>query len=141
MTAVREGGKMAKQGSDGGFFDRMFRPLKKQRVTLTKAGKGQAPLRKGKAARKAGRKAQAAEKARPMTAREKQVRELKMLANIGKQDPERLAGIISRMLLEGQRKDEADRQMFERLIWEKIEKRQPDRGAQEAEGGTDDGAD
>lgn len=127
---------MAKQ-KHGGFFDRMFRPLKKQQVTLTKAGKGQAPLRKGKTGQKAGRKAQAAEKARPMTAREKQVRELKMLANIGKQDPERLAGIISRMLLEGQRKEEADRQQFERLIWEKIEKRQGRSDAGEPEAGKD----
>ena len=126
---------MAKNSSSGngspGFFDKMFRPLKKQRLTLTKAGKGQAVLRKGKS-RKAGKKAQAVEKARPSTAREKQVKELKMLANIGKRDPERLAGIISRMLTEGQMKDEEDRQRFERLVWEKAEKKKP---PTEGEGG------
>ena len=126
---------MAKQDSGGGFFNRMFRPSKKQRVTLTKAGKGQAPLRKGKARKPSTKRAQAAEMARPMTGREKQVKELKLLANIGKQDPERLAGIISKMLLDGEQKEEADRLRFERLIWEKAEKKRPASDPAEPEAG------
>ena len=129
---------MAKRSSSGNgspsFFDKMFRPLKKQRLTLTKAGKGQAVLRKGKP-KKAGKKAQALEKARPSTAREKQVKELKMLASIGKRDPERLAGIISRMLMEGQMRDEEDRQRFERLVWQKAEKKKPATEAEDGAGG------
>ena len=123
---------MAKQDSGGGFFDRMFRPLRKQRVTLTKAGK-QAPLRKGKPRKPSDKKGQAAEKARPMTGRDRQLKELKLLANIGKQDPERLASIISKMLLDGQEKAEADRLKFERLIWEKAEKKKPERGPSDQE--------
>jgi hypothetical protein len=131
---------MAKQDSGGGFFDRMFRPLKKHKVTLTKAGK-QAPLRKGKPRKPSEKKAQAAEKARPKTGRERQLKELKLLANIGKQDPERLAGIISRMLLDGQEKEEAERLKFERLIWEKAEKKKPDPGPPESgEAGEDSSA-
>ena len=106
------------KGGSGGFLGKFVRPWTKQRVTLTKAGKGQAPLRKGKArkAKKSG------EPAQPMTRRERQIKELKTLASIGKRDPERLAQMISRMLLEGMQKEEADRMKFERLIWEKAEK-------------------
>ena len=113
---------MAKKGNgkrqSGGLLGKLVRPWGKQRVTLTKAGKNQAPMRKGKT-----RKAKKSEtSARPTTRRERQINELKTLAKIGKRDPERLAQMISRMLLEGMQKEAADRVKFERLIWEKAEK-------------------
>ena len=92
-----------------GFFTNIFRPWKRQRVTLTPLGKRSAPAGKtrakkgkkaaakvkGKKARKASpRKAKKAAAA-PTTARERQVNELKTLAKIGRRDPERLASIIS----------------------------------------------
>ena len=131
---------MAKRGSNGAdsFFDRMFRPLKKSRVSMTKAGKSQAPLRKGKGTKKGDKAARATEKTQPLTSREKQVRELKMLADIGKRDPERLAGMISRLLLDGQEKDEAARQKFEQLVWEKAEKRKSPTDSEEGSANEDD---
>ena len=59
----------------------------------------------------------------PKTYREKQIQELKTLASIGKKNPERLAGLISKILQEAQDKDEDARLKFERLIWEKAEQR------------------
>ena len=104
---------MAKKGDgkrqSGGLLGKFVRPWGKQRVSLTKAGKKQAPMRKGKA-----------KKAK--TRRERQIRELKTLAKIGKRDPERLAQMISRLLLEGMQKEAEDRVKFERLVWEKAEK-------------------
>ncbi len=105
---------------EGGFVNKLIRPWKKQRISLTRAGKKVAPMRKGKASKKQ-------EESTPNTARQRQIQELKTLANIGKRDPERLAGIISRMLMEADMKDEEARLRFERLIWEKAEKRKPDK--------------
>ncbi len=108
------------KGAPEGFVNKLIRPWKKQRVSLTRAGEKVAPMRKGKASK------QKQAESTPNTARQRQVRELKTLANIGKRDPERLAGIISRMLMEADMKDEEARLRFERLIWEKAEKRGAD---------------
>ncbi|MDA0746739.1 MAG: hypothetical protein O2954_09470 [bacterium] len=122
---------------DGGFLDRFFRPWKTQRVSLTKADGKQAPLRKRKAApKKAVAKAapkKTVAKAVPKTMRERQVQELKTLASIGKRDPERLAAIISRILNEAKEQDQEDQLKFERLIWEKAEKRKPQRPEKEGD--------
>ena len=116
------------KGSDkvGGFFDR----IKKHRVTLTQAGKSLAPLRKRKTEKptkkgKAKLKAKASAKKRPMllpTRRERQVNELKTLANIGRRDPERLAAIITRMLMDEAEQNERERVKFERMLWKRAEK-------------------
>ncbi|MEE2754573.1 MAG: hypothetical protein VX910_11370 [Candidatus Latescibacterota bacterium] len=121
------------KGSDkaGGFFDR----IKKHRVTLTQAGKSLAPLRKRKTEktakkakkRKVKPKAKACAKKRPMslpTRRERQVNELKTLANIGRRDPKRLAAIISRMLLDEDEQNERERLKFERMLWRRAEKQE-----------------
>ena len=102
-----------------GFVDRLLRPWKAERVTLTRAGKKQAPLRKGKA----GKKQAAPKKPAPTTPRQRNLREIQTLMAIGKRDPERLAGIISRMLQEMNLKDEEAKLRFERLIWEKAERK------------------
>lgn len=116
------------KGSDkaGGFLDR----IKKHRVTLTRVGKSLAPQRKRKVektTKKVKAKAKASSKKRPMslpTRRERQVNELKTLANIGRRDPERLAAIISRMLLDEDEQDERKRLKFERMLWKRAERRQ-----------------
>jgi len=112
-------GRKPKQGSLGHLMDKLLRPWKTQRVTLTQPGKQQAPMRKGKAPAKK----KAVKKAKPLTVRERQVKELQSLANIGKQNPERLAQIISRMLQEATLQDEEDKLRFERLVWQKVDKR------------------
>ena len=91
---------MAEENGKGkapeGFFNSILRPLKKHRVTLTKAGKSALPMRKksAKKVKETKGKAKPAAKKKPialMSQRERQVNELKTLANIGKRDPERLA--------------------------------------------------
>ena len=123
------------KGSDKeeGFFDR----IKKHRVTLTQVGKSLAPLRKTKTentTKKAKPKAKASSQKRSMslpTRRERQVNELKTLANIGRRDPERLAAIISRMLLDEDEQDERERLKFERMLWKRAERHQkpPEEGS------------
>jgi hypothetical protein len=108
-----------------GFFGRIFRPRKKQRVTLTRPGAKQAPMRRGKA--KTGQTAE--KEAVPPPAR-KAVKELQTLLAIGRRDPERLAGIISRMLREEDEKNTQAKLKFERLIWEKAEGKKPSRDAE-----------
>jgi hypothetical protein len=115
--------KNPKKKPRSGLMDKLMKPLKKQQVTLTKPGKTQAPMKKGKAVAK-----KRVTPAPPKTMREKQVQELKTLASIGKKNPERLAMIISKILQEAQDKDEDARLKFERLIWEKAEQRKPKRG-------------
>lgn len=118
------------KGSDppGGFFGNLMRPWIKQRVTLTKPGKGVAPVKgRAKKAKKAAKKAKPAKKkvaqAKKLpTKKERQVNELKMLAKIGRRDPERLASIITKMLLEEEQQTQEDRRRFERLVWENAEK-------------------
>ena len=93
-----------------GFLTNILRPWKRQRVTLTQIGKravdGKARVKKTKKSKKPrktkkGKKAVAKKTASaPATARERQVSELKTLAKIGRRDPERLASIISKMLLD-----------------------------------------
>ena len=114
--------KNSKKKSRSGFMDKLMKPLKKQKVTLTKAGQSQAPMKKGKVVKK-----KKATPTPPKTFREKQVQELKTLADIGKKNPERLAGIISNILQEAQDKDDDAKLKFERLIWEKAEQRKPKR--------------
>ena len=114
-------GKGRKKKPSEGFMSKLFRPWKSQQVTLTQAGKKQAPLRKGKASKKAASDKQ--EKPAAPTARQRNVREIQTLINIGKRDPQRLAGIISRMLLTAHEQEEEARLKFERLVWEKAEKK------------------
>lgn len=117
------------KGPESGFFGSLFKPLKKHRVTLTKAGKSLAPLRKGKAAPKPAKKAKKAKKAqagkKPVTLpsrRDRQIKELKTLASIGRRDPERLAAIITRMLMDEDEVKERERLKFERMVWKRAEK-------------------
>jgi hypothetical protein len=56
------------------------------------------------------------------TRRERQVNELKTLANIGRRDPERLAAIITRMLMDEDEQNERERLKFERMLWKRAEK-------------------
>lgn len=119
--------KDKKNGKPEGFLGSFLRPLKKHRVTLTKAGKSLAPLRKGKAKPKKdknapAKKAKPAKKPALLSRRERQVNELKTLASIGKRDPERLAAIITRMLMDEDEKEERERLKFERMVWKRAEK-------------------
>ena len=107
---------MGKKNKPKGLMDRLLAPL--QRVTLTEAGKKQAPMRKGSPVKKAAAKAPPV----ALTARTRQARELKTMYDIGVKNPERLARIISRMLQEANLKDEAAQLKYERLIWEKADK-------------------
>lgn len=106
---------MGKKPNRKSWADRLLSPLK-QRLTLTEPGKKQAPMRKGKAVKKPVKKV-----AKPLSNKERQVKELKTMYNIGVKDPERLARIISKMLQEANRQDEEAQLKFERLIWEKAE--------------------
>lgn len=102
-----------------------------QKVTLTEPGKKQAPMRKRKVAKKASKKSvkKAAKKvakkasAQPLSVKERQTKELQTMYKIGVKDPERLARIISRMLQEAMIRDEENQLKFERLLWEKAEKK------------------
>jgi hypothetical protein len=103
-------------GKPKGFFGNFLRPIKKHSVTLTRVGKSLAPLKKGKA--KPAKK-------KPITLlsrRERLVNELKTLANIGKRDPERLAAIVTRMLMDEDEQNEQKRLKFERMVWKRAEK-------------------
>ena len=114
-------GKQRKPKAEAdGFLGKVLRPWKTQQVTLTEAGKKQAPMRKGRASKKKGGPKKA-KKLGPLSTRERQVREIQTMVTIGKQDPERLARIISRMLQEAWETDEEAKLRFERLIWEKAE--------------------
>ena len=117
----------------GGLLNTILGPLKKHRVTLTRAGKSAAPMRKGKATSKKAKKAKKAKKGKTksaqkkkpialLTQRERQVNELKTLANIGKRDPERLAAIVTRMLMDEDEIKERERLKYERMIWKRAEK-------------------
>jgi chorismate mutase len=130
-------------GKAGGCFDR----IKKHKVTLTRAGESLAPLRKRKSekpAKKAKKgkgkpKAKAAGKKKPISLpsrRERQVNELKTLANIGKRDPERLAAIITRMLMDEDEQSERERLKFERMVWKRAEKhdKPPEEGGDDGPG-------
>ncbi|MDP6042681.1 MAG: hypothetical protein QGG64_29290, partial [Candidatus Latescibacteria bacterium] len=59
----------------------------------------------------------------PLSMKDRQARELQTMFKIGSKDPERLARIISRMLQDAMRQDEEDQLKFERLLWEKAEKK------------------
>ncbi|MBT4138138.1 MAG: hypothetical protein HOE48_09495, partial [Candidatus Latescibacteria bacterium] len=65
---------MGKKPGRKGWADRLLDPLK-QRLTLTEPGQKQAPLRKRKSAKKAVKKAALA----PLSARDRQVKELKTM--------------------------------------------------------------
>lgn len=116
---------------EGGFFDSILRPLKKHRVTLTRAGKSLAPMRKRKATSKSLKKAKkpkakaAGSKKKAitlLTRHERTVNELKALASIGRRDPERLAAIITRMLMDEDEMKERARQKYQNMLWKRAEK-------------------
>ena len=124
-----------------GLLSSFLKPLKKHRVTLTRAGKSDAPMKKGKA-NKAKKAKKGAAKGVKKTKKpialpgrhERQTNELKTLANIGKRDPERLASIITRMLMDEDEIKERERLKYERMIWRKAEnygQPPPDDGAGE----------
>ena len=99
------------------FLDRVLRPWKTQRVTLTRAGKKRAPIREGR-----GRQA-SAKGPETLSPRKRTIKELKTLLAIGKRDPERLAGIVSRLLHEDRERELNAKRAFERLVWEKAEQK------------------
>lgn len=111
---------MAKKPNRKGWADRLLGSIK-QHITLTEPGKKQAPMRKGQPVKKAAKKP-AKKIAQPLSTKQRQVKELKTMYDIGIKDPERLARIISRMLQEANMQDEEAQLKFERLIWEKAEK-------------------
>jgi len=98
-----------------------------QKVTLTEPGKKQASMRKSKATKKTAKKSakKAAKKAasEPLSSKSRQARELHTMYTIGTKDPERLARIVSRILQEAMIQDEQNQLKFERLLWEKAEKK------------------
>ncbi|MDA0709641.1 MAG: hypothetical protein O3B73_05445 [bacterium] len=110
---------MGKKPNQKGWADRLLDPFK-QRLSLTEPGKKQAPMRKGKTAKKPVKKV-----IEPLTTKARQVKELKTMYDIGVKDPERLARIISKMLQEANRHDEEAQLKFERLVWAKAEKQKP----------------
>ena len=120
----------------------MLKPLKKHRVTLTRAGKSDAQMKKGKAKKDAAKGLKKTKKPIALPGRhERQANELKTLANIGKRDPERLASIITRMLMDEDEIKERERLKYERMIWRKAEnygQPPPDDGA--GEGSKNNGA-
>ena len=124
-------GKRRKSNSNG-LLDKLFRPWKTSRVTLTQPGKKQAPMRKGKRAEKTVKKVRKI--AAPLSAKERQTKELKTMYRIGKQNPERLAQIISSMLAEAFMNEQDSKLKFERLLWEKV-----DKGGVEAESSDEEG--
>ena len=129
----RDRQKKQKPEAPPGLFEKLLRPWKSQRVTLTQAGKKQAPLRRGKSAKQ---KEKAAPGERPAsTPRQKQLRELQTLLTIGKRDPERLAAIISRLLHESRQREESAKLRFERMVWEKAEEGEKEDEERDAGGG------
>ena len=112
---------MGKKSNNKGWTERLLRPLK-QRLTLTEPGKDQAPMRKGQTAPKTTKKT-VKKTVAPLTAKQRQVKELKTMYGIGVKDPERLARIISRMLQKANQEEEEAQLKFERLIWSKAEKK------------------
>ena len=124
-------GKRRKSNSNG-LLNKLLRPWKTSRVTLTQPGKKQAPMRKGK--KKTVKKVKKI--AAPLSAKEKQVKELQTMFRIGKQDPERLAQIISSMLAEAFMEEQDSKLKFERLLWEKVEKGNVEGESSDEEGGS-----
>ena len=129
----RDRQKKQKPEAPPGLFEKLLRPWKSQRVTLTQAGKKQAPLRRGKPAKQ---KEETAPRERPAsTPRQRQLRELQTLLTIGKRDPERLAAIISRLLHESRQREESAKLRFERMVWEKAEEGEKEDEERDAGGG------
>ena len=124
-------GKRRKSNSNG-LLDKLFRPWKTNRVTLTPPGEKQAPMRKGK--KKTVKKVKKI--AAPLSVKEKQAKELQAMYRIGKQDPERLAQIISSMLAEAFMEEQDSKLKFERLLWEKVEKGNGQAESSDEEGGS-----
>ena len=146
-TSEMADGDKKKRGNEPpeGFFSNIFRPWKRQRVTLTKIRKGLEPTRKARSkktakegAKKTIAKQRSPEKGSPgkateqkpgkLTAKQRQVNELKTLAKIGRRDPERLASIITKMLMEEEEREQTSRLKFEQLIWEKARKKDSEEG-------------
>ena len=98
-----------------GLIGKFLQPWKSQRVSLTKAGKNLAPLRK-KSTKKTAKKVE-----KPLSSRERQAKEIQTMVKIGQQNPERLARIIAGMLQEIRIQEENEKLKFERLIWDKVE--------------------
>ena len=112
--------KRKPKASSNGLIGKFMQSLKSHRVTLTKAGKNLAPLRKGKSTKKAPR-----EVSKPLTRRERQAKEIQTMVKIGQQDPERLARIIAGMLQEIRHQEEDAKLKFERIVWDKVENPKP----------------
>lgn len=116
----------SREDSRSGFIDRVLRPWKKQRVTMTRPGAKRASMRRGRT--KPPAKPEEEKAKGPSPSSKRAVKELKTLLEIGKRDPERLAGIISRMLREDEEKQTQERLKFERLVWRKADGKKPEDG-------------
>jgi len=113
----QDNGKSQESGKER-FLDKVLRPWKTQRVTLTRAGKKRAPLWRGKGPNQAAKGPEGV-----LSPQKRTIKELKTLLAIGKRDPERLAGIVSRMLHEEREQELNAKRAFERLVWEKAEQK------------------
>ena len=59
----------------------------------------------------------ASQKAKPLTARERSIAEIKQMKRMGDNSPERLARILSTMLSKERAKSERDQEMFDQMLW------------------------
>jgi phosphopantothenoylcysteine synthetase/decarboxylase len=90
-------------------------------------------FKKGGKKKGAGGKA-GAEKARPLTPRQRSIAEIKQMKKIGDNDPERLAQILSTILGDEQVKERIEKEKLDQLVWDIIHKKEQGSGG-EGEGG------
>ena len=91
--------------------------------------------KKGGKKKGAGGKA-GAEKARPLTPRQRSIAEIKQMKKIGDNDPERLAQILSTILGDERVKERIEKEKLDQLVWDIIHKKEQGSGEGEAgEGG------
>lgn len=91
-------------------------------VRLFGGGKKKTKRPVGKKGKEVSRKAKAVSppepQARPLTPRERSIREICQMARIGQKDPERLARLLATLLAKERERRQADKERFEQQIWE-----------------------
>ncbi len=113
----------------------------KKKKAATKSGssllsrwfKGGTDIDKGAEGKSTGGKPAPKVKAKALTPLDRSIQEIKHLAKVGQSDPERLAMLLSRLLGQEQDKQRQEKETFDRMVWDIVnkDKNNPDGGTAE----------
>ena len=120
--------KKKKKPSPGSLLTRFIKGRSAKAINGTATKKRQAKLKTDKKPSQPAGSAEEAPEEKPKTGLDLAIREIKHMMTVGDKDPERLAMLVSKLLVSEQKRKEQDQEKFDQMVSDILEKDR-DKGA------------